>query len=603
VPPSTDSDLSRSDAVLELHDALAAGVHLADVQQLAVDGVARALDAAAALWFDEPHGLVLACVSHPDRVAKQRMLDLTHDMLHEPTSFVAQALAGGEAVALTGEQVTSLLPVMEPAYRAWFGERGVSGMLLHPLQCRDRDVGVLGVSRDAGAAPFTDQDSEHVGRLSRILAVALDSARALDHSRAAGALSSRLARRDSLTSLPNRRALMEVPQPRSGCTGLLLIDLDGFKQVNDGFGHPAGDAVLVDFAHHMSEAVPHDATLVRLGGDEFACLLHDTHAERVRARAHAVAEAAHCHVQVGGLDIPVQASTGLALTEDGSEDVWTLLQRADLAMYRAKHNGLGHTEFSPELDAAAANRLRDTTDLRGAIARRELVVHFQRVEPADPRGEDEPARLEALVRWPHDGQLHAPGSFLPLAASGGLMADLTRLVLDLAVQQLVVLQGAGQRSRVAVNIPASVLVLPQLPAAIADLVAEAGLPPGSVSLEISESELAGEAARAASIRYADLGIDVEIDDFGTGFASYGTLLQVPASGLKLDRSLVTGIDTDSGRRKLLKHVIALAHDFGVGVVAEGVESEQDREAVVELGCDYLQGFLLHRPCPGAELLG
>lgn len=584
-----------------LQEAVAQRSSLAELQRLAVEEMAVRLGGAATLWFDEPAGLELAAFHHPDLVARQDMAELTAGSVHVEGTFLRGVLTSGVPVALTGDQVRSLSERMAPAYRAYFERHGVSGMLLHPLRCQGRDLGVLGVSRDAGRPPFEPEDVDELVRASHMLSVALDCARMLESTRQSGAAFARLALTDALTGLPNRRAFLEAVVPDGSCCGVLLLDLDDFKEVNDGFGHAVGDLVLAAYGRRLELAAPPGALVARLGGDEFAVLLRADTVAQVRSDARQVAAEARSEVVLGDLSILVRASSGLSVAGAARRaDPWSLLQEADLAMYRAKRHGLGHTEHHPELDASASRRVRDVVELRAAIRGGGLVLHYQRLEPVRPAGG--PLRVEALVRWDRQGVLQAPGTFLPLAAGAGLMTELTQEVLRQAIAQVAAWRAEGVRAQVAVNVPASVLVEPGFGGDLREQLRRAGLGTDQLVVEVSDAELGDAAARGAVRTLRKLGLAVHVADFGTGRASLGALLEAPVTGIKLGRSLVSGAGRQRRRRVLLSHLVRLAHDLGVEVVGEGVESESDRAALRAAGVDLLQGFLLHEPGPATAAL-
>ncbi|MGZ6826664.1 MAG: EAL domain-containing protein, partial [Mycobacteriales bacterium] len=294
-------------------------------------------------------------------------------------------------------------------------------------------------------------------------------------------------------------------------------------------------------------------------------------------------------VSVVGLSVPMTMSVGTAVPgRDGAEEV---LLQADLAMYRAKRRGAIVAAYDPGLDDPATRRLREVLELRQAITGGELVVHYQ---PVVPVGEGR-LRLEALVRREVDGRLVPPSGWLQTAARAGLMRELTDSVLGKVVDQLARWWAAGLEVEVAVNVPAPVLALPEVVGTLLSRLDAAGLPRRALSVEVTEGDLVGPQARAALTRCADADIGVAVDDFGTGWSALSYLVDLPLRTLKVDRTFVEGCDVDPRRAAVVGAVVEVAHELGLHVVAEGVETPAVADALIALGADALQGYLYGRP--------
>ena len=495
----------------------------------------------------------------------------------------------------------------DPAVRHWLDEHGFRDAMMVALPDSSGMRGTLRVTDRLGeTATFTAEDLTLLQTLTGHLAVALRSTRLVQEL-------GYDATHDSLTGLANRRALYTDGQARLVKTpgrrrALLLLDLDKFKEVNDSLGHHAGDQLLVEVGARLRGQVRGGDLLARLGGDEFAVLLEDAGydeaasvADNLRATLAQPFTTLAEPSAPGTLTLHSSVSIGIALFPDDGPDLSALLRKADIAMYKAKASGDGHHVYSGADDADGEARLRTVDELRTAITNDQLVLHYQ---PKIDLANGTVHSVEALVRWDHPTRgLLYPDAFLALVEVSGLMRAMTRLVLELALDQAAVWQGRGQHLTIAVNLSASSLVDADLPEEIFAMLAARGVPPAALQLEITEEFLMAHRDRARSIltRLRDGGIQISVDDFGTGYSSLSYLRDLPIDELKLDRSFVFPMVDDARAAALVASTIGLAHSLGLRMVAEGVETEVAYTELRRLGCDQGQGFWMSRPVPPAEL--
>jgi diguanylate cyclase (GGDEF)-like protein len=385
---------------------------------------------------------------------------------------------------------------------------------------------------------------------------------------------------------------------------VLFIDLDRFKAINDGYGHAAGDQLLRVIGRRLMASVRPTDVIGRLGGDEFAVLLRGAeHEAQAVAAVQRLQRRLAEPVSIGGSEMAVTASVGLALGSSirAPEDV---LAGADRAMYQAKRFGPGEYEV---LDAAAVDHgtavLRLEQDLERAVARDELVVHYQPIVALD---DARVTGLEALVRWRHPERgLVGPQAFLPVAEQSGMIVRVDRWVLREVARQIAAWRarfGAGALVPVSVNVSAHHAVRPDLPDVLRGVIAEFGIEPSHLMLEVTETALmdATEANASALARVREAGIQICLDDFGTGYSSLGYLRQFTFDVLKIDRSFVHRMDRGRADRAIVRSVVRLAHTLGLTVIAEGVATRRQREVLRRAGCVYGQGFLFGRPAPAEE---
>ncbi|HTQ76002.1 MAG TPA: EAL domain-containing protein [Burkholderiales bacterium] len=418
-----------------------------------------------------------------------------------------------------------------------------------------------------------------------------------------------LATRDPLTDLPNRTLLSErlshsiVTARRLGTSiAVMFIDVDRFKAVNDSLGHHVGDKLLIAVAARIRRAIREEDTLARFGGDEFVVVVEGLRSrEAAEGVARKIPAALAAPFDVDGHTLNVSASIGVTCWPGDGDDAHDLIRAADIAMYRAKERRRGDVQlFSADMNALTLHRQKLESRLWQAIERGTLEIAYQpKVDIAAGRV----SGAEALLRW-NDEELGEvpPSRFIPLAEETGLIVSLGRLVLRRVAAQLRVWQDRGLTLSVAVNLSARQFN-DQLVAEVASTLKGANVDPHRLELEVTESIFLGGLEESERIvrQLTDLGLLFTIDDFGTGYSSLGYLKRFPFHSIKIDRSFIHGIVADAQDAAIVRAVVALAHSFGVKIVAEGVETRDQLERLRELGCDEYQGFLFSAAVPPAEL--
>jgi len=379
------------------------------------------------------------------------------------------------------------------------------------------------------------------------------------------------------------------------------MDLDRFKEVNDTFGHHIGDLLLEQLGERLGGVLRNSDTIARLGGDEFAVLLPTATIDDARQIADRLLQVLEEPFALGGLQLEIDASIGIALSPDHATDADTLLRRADVAMYVAKRGNSGHATYTADQDQHSPMRLAMVGELRRAVENSELSLYFQ------PKVSLKSGRVtcaEALVRWQHPKHgLLGPDLFVPIAEQTGLIRPLSRWVLDAALRQVNRWRQDGLDLAVAVNLSMRNLHDPEMAETIRQLLARWGVPASCLTIEITESSLMADAARAMEVlsRVRSMGVGVSIDDFGTGYSSLAYLKRLPVHELKIDKSFVAHMASDENDAAIVRSTIGLAHDLGLRVVAEGVEDQQTWDVLAALGCDVAQGYFISRPLPALAL--
>lgn len=413
---------------------------------------------------------------------------------------------------------------------------------------------------------------------------------------------------DALTGLPNRtlfgdRAAQTLRRAErdGGAFAVMVLDLDRFKDVNDTLGHEGGDVLLRTVAERLEGVIRRSDSVARLGGDEFAVLAPGI-GDRVAALALAekMAAALAQPIVIEGLTLELEASIGIALFPEHGVDVEELTRHADVSMYVSK---LTHTPvvYAEEHKRDSLSRLQLISELRDALAGRQLAVEYQ---PQASAATGETVKVEALVRWHHPERgLLSPDAFVPLAEQTGLIRSLTHFVLDSALEQCHRWNAAGRRVAIAVNVTGRELIDLAFPAEVAELLAKWNVEPELLELEITETTIMADAARAIAVltELRQLGIRIAVDDFGSGESSFSYLRRLPIDVLKVDKSYVLAMLESREDHALVRSAIELGHNLGLEVVAEGVETAEVRTLLEELGCDVLQGFHIGRPQPEHQL--
>ena len=416
-----------------------------------------------------------------------------------------------------------------------------------------------------------------------------------------------LARHDSLTELPNRRWFMEsvgaaLKNPSLVCGGLLLVDLNGFKEVNDTLGHHRGDLVLQEVGPRLGASFRGEDLVARLGGDEFAVFMPGADSRAAQSAVQRLQDALHMPVDVDGISIELGASIGLAWYPQHGGDVDTLLQRADVAMYRAKASHRSLEVYRTEDDYHTPERLVLATDLRRALADEQLVLHYQ---PQVELGHGRPVAAEGLVRWQHPQRgLLGPLEFIEIAERNGLIKDLTHRVLDLGLRDLRAWTEEGRHLTLSLNVSVRSLLDRRFPEEVEKLLMAHGVDAHALTLELTESSLMvdPEFAKRTMHELSELGVSVAIDDFGTGYSSLAYLTDLPIGELKIDKSFVRAMSSDSRNAIVVRSTIELAHNLNLRTVAEGIEDAFTFERLRALGCELAQGFHMSRPLPAAGLV-
>ena len=414
---------------------------------------------------------------------------------------------------------------------------------------------------------------------------------------------------DSLTGMLNRdflythlRQTLSADKPPHENATLLMIDLDGFKEINDTLGHHSGDLLLRQIGPRLQPLLRPTDTLARLGGDEFALWMtpvYDDHS--ALAKAQSILEEIRQPFLLDDITVRIDASIGVALYPKHGRDTSALMRCADVAMYVAKKNNRGYAVYDPTHDIHSPRRLSLLSQLGQAIEQNQLVLHYQpkvRIKDKSIVG------LEALVRWQHPVEgLLPPGEFIPEAEASAIIRPLTLWVIDHALEQRRRWQEAGLATNVAVNISARNLLDIDLPEKIADLLEKHAVDSNCLELEITESALIADPELAYTVltKLHSYDVRISIDDFGTGYSSLAYLKKLPVSTLKVDLSFVSGMTENDNDAVIVHSTVKLAHNLGLNVVAEGVENQETLDLLEIIDCDYAQGYFLSRPLPVEQI--
>jgi diguanylate cyclase (GGDEF)-like protein len=412
------------------------------------------------------------------------------------------------------------------------------------------------------------------------------------------------ARHDALTGLPNRTAFHETItdaiEDDAVPASVLLMDLDRFKEVNDTLGHRYGDLLLVQVARRFKEVIGPHGQIARLGGDEFAVISPSGNRNEAVALAHRIVDALRDPFELEEMVVDVQASVGIALFPEHGHGVETLLQKADVAMYRAKETRSNVALYDERHDHHSPAKLALTAELRTAVASEEIVLWYQ--PELDLRSREVMA-VEALVRWDHPrlGVL-PPSSFVRMAEATNLIKPLTQRVMEVALLQVADWHAMDLDLAVAVNISAQVLVDQSFTQQVVAALRRSGVAPHRLKLEVTESVLMSDPVTARTVlrELEALGCEISIDDFGTGYSSLAYLADLPVSEVKIDRSFVSRMSAGSSEKIIVNSTIDLAHHLQLRAVAEGVEDRAMLPELEALGCDAAQGYAISHPLAGPD---
>ncbi|MBG6100736.1 putative bifunctional diguanylate cyclase/phosphodiesterase [Micromonospora vinacea] len=533
---------------------------------------------------------------HPEtlltaRVDDRGLLDLalTPPTIRERARDTRRTVAVGRGVTTDGE------------FRADLAERRIKDAVVVPLRSGQVVIGTLEVANRLGDGNhFTPADIAVLETVAAHAAVALENSRLVDRLR-------HDAYHDALTKLPNRRritaALEESVKFRTDgeVVALLLFDVGGLRQVNESLGHAAGDKVLTEVANRLRASAPSSALVGRAGGDEFLVTLRLESAEAALELAAQLRDQIRDEMVFDALTLDVNTAVGVALHPDHGSDAATLLLRVDLAATAAKSVPGSVQLFNPGLESRSLRRLGLAGDLRRALDQDELEVYFQpKVTLRDRRL----VGVECLARWEHPAHgTVAPEDFVAVAEHTGQLSRLTEVVLREGLRRSRDWALADQPLPIAVNLSARTLIDQHFPDRVQELLTEYKVPAQRLTLEITESGVLDGTDRPIPTlqRLRDLGVRLSVDDFGTGDSSLAHLRRLPVHEVKVDRSFVQGMATDPGDLAIVNAVVTLSQQFGLAVVAEGVESELTLELLQDIGCEIGQGFLFSRPLPYERL--
>jgi diguanylate cyclase (GGDEF)-like protein/PAS domain S-box-containing protein len=510
----------------------------------------------------------------------------------------AQTLFGYTEQEAIGKPITLMVaPERQEALRdLWEAMPGLSSQ----ARIRSRATETLGRRAD-GSTFAMEIEHSNVMLGDRIMPVAF--VRDISERKAYTESLEHQALHDALTGLANRtlfgeqmlRALASAKRTAQS-QAVLVVDLDGFKHVNDSLGHDYGDILLRLVGERIAGAMRENDTVARLGGDEFGILLAGvTDLAAAVAVAWKIQKICKPGFAVNAEVVNVSASVGIAMFPEHGNTTAELLQRADAAMYVAKKSGTGYAVFDTAQETDTARRLALLADLRQCIARDELVLHYQ---PKIDLHTGEISGVEALIRWQHPVQgLLLPASFMPEVENTELIEPVTRWVLNAALRQQEIWRADGVDLTMAVNVSAhSLRQSSNLPEVVAEVIEASDTPPDTLTLELTEGALIEAHAPQILGRLHQMGQRISIDDFGTGYSSLAYLQRLPVDELKIDRSFITNLSADTNDEVIVRSIIDLAHNLRLSVVAEGVEDAGAMDLLVGYGCDSVQGYHVARPC-------
>jgi diguanylate cyclase (GGDEF)-like protein/PAS domain S-box-containing protein len=568
-----------------------------DMQRHAAESALRENERALSTLLSNLPGMAYRC-----RADERRTLEFASEGCLQ--------LTGYRPADLVGNRLLSFSDLVHPADRGWVGSEihdtlksGERSILEYQIVCADGQVKWIseksqGIRDEAG----------NVVMLEGIIDDITDRKRSEERL-------AFLAQYDVLTGLPNRslfydrlRQAVVRAKREQNMVGLLFLDLDRFKQINDSLGHAAGDRVLRVVADRLKGFLREVDTIARLGGDEFTVIIEGvTDPEQVASVAEKIKAALGEAVVLDGHDMLVSASVGITLYPQDAEDIENLIKNADIAMYHAKHRG-GRQQYQfydAGMAPLASGRLEMEARLKDAIENREFVLHYQ---PTIDVKSGRITGMEALIHWQSAEGMIPPSDFIPLAEESGLILDIGKWVLHAACAQTRAWQREGLPPlRLAVNLSPLQFRQENLLGTISEILRATGLAPDHLELEITESAIMDRSSETIATlnRLAELGVHLSIDDFGTGYSSLAYLKQFPVHQLKIDRSFVRDLTMDRDDAAIVSAMIAMSHNLGLEVTAEGVETRDQLEFLRNAGCDVYQGYYFSVPLPArafAELI-
>jgi diguanylate cyclase (GGDEF)-like protein len=557
--------------------------------------VKRVLDEARELLKSDHARLVIG--SSDDRVRSVRITVDEDGALQRTTTGIRTPADWLEDTVLS-DGTSVLLPRRgrERRTRMWLGANDLRDAIAVPLRGTDGILGMLLVGERLGEVrTYGREDLLLLETLANHASVALQKGQLIEQLQ-------HDALHDALTGLPNRtsfqRRLGEALQAaaRTGDElAVVILDLDGFKDVNDTLGHQQGDLVLTKVAARLTTALGDDGTLARLGGDEFAVFLPRAQREQALAVCRRLATGLQGPMKLQGMQFEVGASVGFAMFPDHGVDGAVLMKRADVAMYEAKTSGLRICEYDPANDTTSARRLALAGQLRSALADDAVEVHVQ--PQADVRT-GEIRSVEALARWRHpDLGVVSPTEFIPVAERSGLIGQLTMAMLDVSLRGAAKWREHGVS--VAVNVSPRSLLDPTLVSDVQAALERWQVPPHLLTLEVTEGAVMTDPDRAIALlgRFREMGVRLSVDDFGTGYSSLSYLKRLPVHEVKIDRSFVTALVHSNEDHAIVRSIITLGTNLGLEIVAEGVEDQETYDLLAAMGCTKIQGWHVARPMP------
>jgi len=506
----------------------------------------------------------------------------------------------------------------------------IHNIVMTPLQGKKHFLGGISGIRKADGGEFNQRDMNLLSLFSSVVAVSIENAMAvkdlelankateeyqfkLERSNRLLTESNRelemLTLYDPITNLPNRSlfhdrlnqhiAITNIQKQPQGI-GLLLIDLNNFKEINDTFGHDSGDLLLKEVANRILEHLDLDETASRLGGDEFAIILPECNEKQTIKKTRELLNYLKQPFEIDGSEVVVQGSAGIALFPEHGTDSRILLKHADLAMYTAKANNKGHYVYEPDKDTSSIRQVTMIADLHKAVNENQFELHYQ---PKISMSEKRTTSVEALGRWQHPERGNIPPNiFIPVLEQSGLIDQYTYAIIEKALAQIRYWQSRDIDIKIAVNISTQTLNNSEFIIRVEQIVAEEKYG-HQLIFEITENLFLSEYDKLSEtlsrLRY--LGISLSIDDYGTGFSSLSRLKKLPVSELKIDQSFIQDMDHDKDDELIVLSTIELAHNLGLSVVAEGVETAATLQCLEKLGCDIIQGYYISRPVPIDQL--